>query len=223
MGARPFPTTTDINFGALSRIDVPEFAFYLCFSRWCARVGAMLYDAHHWSHGELSDINVCGLFPPLPCSHLPHTMMAPPSSCRISGVFSLSEGSRNTEPSYYATYLSALEFTDDEKFINISIRKFTTSSDILYTDNSFVFVVAKAVLPAGGDGMLDSIHCVPFTSPPEGYPPEPTHTAFVTGTVSGVNDNGSIRSFTLTTSEYVCDEWHSFNIRFVFHQVYLAL
>lgn len=147
--------------------------------------------------------------------HPPHTM-APLSSCFISGVFSLSEGSRSTEPGYYATYLSALEFIDDKKFINISIRKFTASTDILYTDDSFVFMVAKAALPAGGDGMLDSIYCTPFISPPTGFqschPLEPTHTAFVTGTVSSVNNSGSTRSFTLTTSEYVRDERRTFNV-----------
>lgn len=152
-----------------------------------------------------------------PPSRPPYTMA--PSSCLISGVFSLSEGSRNTEPGYYATYLSALDFTDDENFINVSVRKFTASADILYADDSFVFMVAKAALPAGGDGMLDSIHCTPFKSPSEGFelyhPPEPTHTAFVTGTISGIDNSGSTRSFTLTTSEYVRDERRTFNLRFV--------
>ena len=145
--------------------------------------------------------------------------MAPLSSCHISGVFSLSGGSRNAEPTYYAQYLSALEFTDDNKFINVSIRKFTPSADILYADGSFVFMVAKAVLPVGGDGMLDSIYCTPFKSDPDTFqsflPPEPTHTAFITGTVSSVGSNGSTRSFTLTVSEYVRDERRTFDIRFV--------
>jgi hypothetical protein len=142
-----------------------------------------------------------------------------PASCLISGIFSLSEGSRNTEPSYYATYLSALDFTDDAKFINVSVRKFTASTDVLYEDDSFVFMVAKAALPAGGDGMLDPIHCTPFKSPSEGFQPyhpsEPTHTAFVTGTINNVNNSGPIRSFTLTTSEYVRDERRTFNVWFV--------
>jgi len=149
--------------------------------------------------------------------------MAPPSSCHISGFFALSEGSRNTEPSYYATYLSALEFADDDMFINASIRKFTTSADILYAEGTFVFLVAKATFPAGEDAMLDSIYCTPFVSPPEGfkmcYPPGPTHTVSVTGTVSDVNTTGSIRSFALTTSEYVRDERRTFIVRFVSSQV----
>ena len=140
-----------------------------------------------------------------------------PSSCLISGVFPLSEGSRNVDPSYYATYLSALEFIDDKNFINVSIRKYTASTDSLYVDDSFVFMVVKAALPAGGDGMLDSIHCIPFVSPSGGfqpcYPSESTHTAFVTGTINSVDNTEPIRSFTLATSEYVRDERCTFDIR----------
>ena len=136
--------------------------------------------------------------------------MAPLLFCHILGVFSLSGGSHNTEPTYYAQYLSALEFTDDNKFINISIHKFTPSADILYADGSFVFMVAKAILPVGGDGMLDSIYCTPFKSSPDTFqsslPPKPMYTVFITGTVSSIGSNGSTRPFTLTVSEYVCDE-----------------
>ena len=157
---------------------------------------------------------------PILRSHPPHTM-APSSSCHIAGVFSLSEGSRNTDPSYYTTYLSALDFTDDEKFINVSIRKYTAPADILYADDSFVFMVAKAALPAGADGMLDSIYCTPFVPPPDGLqeclPPDPVHTAFITGTVTSTGYNsGSVRSFILTASEYVRDERRTFTVRFVF-------
>lgn len=76
------------------------------------------------------------------------------------------------------TYLSALEFPDDKRFINVSIRKYTVSTDTLYPDDSFVFMVAKAALPAGWDGLLDAIQCVPFTFPSEGFqlcpPSKPT-------------------------------------------------
>jgi len=158
---------------------------------------------------------VRGSAPPPP--YPPHEMA--PSSCLISGVFPLSEGTRNADPSYYATYLSALEFINDERFINVSIRKYTASSDDLYADDSFVFMVAKAALPAGGAGMLDPIHLTPFISPPEGlhsyYPPEPTHIASITGTVSSTDDSGPTRSFTLATSEYVRDERRTFNVWFV--------
>ena len=154
-----------------------------------------------------------------PFSQHPPLVMAPLSSCHILGIFSLSGGSRNTEPTYYVQYLSALEFTDDNKFINVSICKFTPSTDILYADDSFVFMVAKAVLPVGGDGMLDSIYCTPFKSSLDTFqsslPPEPTHTAFITGTVSSVGSSGPTRSFTLTASEYVRDERRTFDIRFV--------
>ena len=143
-----------------------------------------------------------------------------PASCLISGIFPLSHGSRNTDPSYYATYLSALEFINNDDFINVSVRKYTASTDLLFPDNSFVFMVTKAALPARGDGMLDSIHCTPFLSPSEGfescYPPEPTHTAFIIGTISSIDNSGLTRSFTLTTSEYVCNEQCTFNIRYVY-------
>ena len=125
------------------------------------------------------------------------------------------------DPAYYAQYLSALEFPDDSKFINVSIRKFTPSVEDLHADGSLVFLVAKAAFPPGGDGMLDSIYCTPFR-PLEGFaealPPEPTHIAFVTGVVSDVSDvdsSGASRSFTLTTSEYVRDLRRAFEIRCV--------
>ena len=222
MDAQDFLTSTNINRrGVLDLQSAPNLHLGLCFSRWCAR---MLHRMTQSTMGtwHASGYKCMHTVSPLPRPHPLHTM-APPSSCHISGVFSLSDGSRSTEPSYYATYLSALEFIDDEKFINVSVRKFTASTDTLYTDDSFVFLVAKAVLPAGEDGMLDSIYCTPFVSPPEGFesfhPPGPTHTASVTGTVSSVNTNGSTRSFTLTTSEYVRDERRTFTVRFVSPQI----
>jgi len=152
--------------------------------------------------------------------------MAPLSSCHISGVFSLSDGSRDTDPAYYAQYLSALEFHDSDKFINVSIRKFTPSVEALHADGSLVFLVAKAAFPPGDDGMLDSIYCAPFRPIAEdldqALPFEPTHIAFVTGVVSDVSDVGSsgistgvTKSFTLTASEYVRDVRRAFEIRYV--------
>jgi len=148
-----------------------------------------------------------------------------PSSCLIAGVFPLSDGTRTTDPNYYATYLSALEFTGTNgAYINVSVRKYTGPAETVFPDDSFVFMVAKAALPPGEDGMLDPLHCTPFGSPQDGfypyYPPEPTHTAFVTGTVSCVSNDGPIRSFTLETSEYVCNERRTFNIRFVSPQIF---
>jgi len=116
-------------------------------------------------------------------------------------------------------YLSALEFSNIEQFINVSIRKFTASTENLLEDDTFVFMVAKAALPTGEDGMLDSIYCTPFIPPPEGfqqcYPPQPTHTMFITGTVTKAETIGPTRSFTLGVSEYVRDERRTFNIRYV--------
>ena len=147
--------------------------------------------------------------------------MAPLSSCHICGVFSLSEGSREAGATYYARYLSALQFHDDSKYINVSIRKFTPTTEALHTDNSLVFLTAKAALLPGDDGMLDSIHCTPFR-PLEGLgealPLEPTHIAFVTGVVSNIGDVGSsgvTRSFTITASEYVRDLRRAFEIWYV--------
>lgn len=160
--------------------------------------------------------------------------MPPLSSCHISGIFSLSEGSRNIEPAYYAQYTSDLDFfdekeslSDEKKSLNVSVRKFTPSSDALYADDSVVFMVAKAALPAGEDAMLDSIYCTPFEPLPEGlelslpegfdpsFPPDPTHTAFVTGTVNRVNNGESTKTFTLNVSEYVRDGRRTFDVRSV--------
>ena len=130
--------------------------------------------------------------------------------------FSHSDGARNSDPQYYTTYLSALDFIDPDKFLNISIRKYTAPADALYADGTFVYVVAKAALPTGGDGMLDPIHCTPFQSSlTDDIPLDPTHVAFITGTVDSTSSDGSIRSFTLAVTEYVRDEWRAFNVRFV--------
>jgi len=148
--------------------------------------------------------------------------MAPLSSCLISGIFSLSDGSRDTDLSYYVQYLSAVEFHDETKYINVSIRKFTPSAEALHADGSLVFLVAKAAFPPGDGGMLDSIYCVPFRpieDLDQALPVEPTHVAFVTGVVSNVGNvsgSGVNRSFTLTVSEYVRDLRRAFEIRYVF-------
>ena len=56
-------------------------------------------------------------------------------------------------------------------------------------------------------GILDSVHCVPFTPPPEGfgtcYTSAPTHTISVTRTVTCVSTTGSTQSFTLVSCT-----WH---------------
>lgn len=175
------------------------------------------YDAHTTlvARRTFSNINSGPVFPHI----ITHgTAMAPPSSCLISGIFTLSDGSRNSDLQYYTTYLSALDFVDPDKFLNISIRKYTAPADALYADGTFVYVVAKAALPGGDDGMLDPIHCTPFQFPlGDNIPPDPTHVAFITGTINSTSDNGSVRSFTLAVSEYVRDERRHFSVRFVPH------
>ena len=70
------------------------------------------------------------------------------------------------------------------------------------------------------NGMLDSIYCTPFNlsdGVQSFLPPDPTHTAFVTGKVTSVDiSEPATRSFTLTVSEYVRDECCTFDIRSVF-------
>ena len=71
----------------------------------------------------------------------------PPVSFLV--FFSLSEWSCNMELSYYATYLFALNFPNNEKFINIPVHKFIMSTDALYPDDSSIFMVVKAALLSG--------------------------------------------------------------------------
>jgi len=160
------------------------------------------------------------LGPPIPDLPLLTQSMAPASSFLISGVFFLSDGTRSVNPSYYTHYLSALDFLDADHFINISIRKYTPPSEPPYADETIVFLVAKAALPAGEDGMLDVIHCAPFQLSWDNFkdclPPIPTHTASVTGTISATNNLGSTRSFTISVSEYVRDERRGFTVQSVF-------
>ena len=150
----------------------------------------------------------------------------PLASCHISGIFSLSDGFRQTDPSYYTEYLSSLEFPVDSKFINVSVRKFTPTSEALLPDNTCVFMVAKAALPAGRDGLLDSIYCTPFNPHTNGSEQamtiDPTHTAFVTGTVRSVNVGGPMKSFVLTTGEFVRGEQRTFDIRCVLFYLLLT-
>jgi len=155
---------------------------------------------------------------PLPLTNL---TMSPPSACLISGIFALSDGSRDPSTRYRATYLSALNFPDPKEFINISIRAYTGLTDTLYEDGSLVFIVAKAALLAGEDGLLDAIHYVPFGSFSDSEDPPPpvssTPTAFVAGTVVSVDNSlPASRLITLNTSEYIRDQRRAFHVRFVF-------
>ena len=147
----------------------------------------------------------------------------PLPSCHISGIFSLSGGYRRAETSRCAEYLSALESPINHASFNISVRKFAPFSGALLEDNSFVFMVAKAALPAGEDGMLDSVICVPFDSPSERpITFRPTQTAFVTGALREVDRIGPIRIITLTTLEYVHGEQQTFDVRFVLSLIDLS-
>ena len=143
--------------------------------------------------------------------------MAPPSSCIISGVFSLFDGSRDSNTRYHASYFSPLDSTDTSTPINVSIRKYTALADPIYQEGSLAFIVAKAALITGEDILLDSIHCAPFDPSVEALPADLSQTAFVAGTVSAVDDSmPARRSFTLAVSEYVRDERRAFHVRFVF-------
>ena len=143
--------------------------------------------------------------------------MAPPSSCIISGVFSLFDGSRDPNTRYHVTYFSPLDSADTSIPVNVSVRKYTALVDPIYEEGSLVFVIGKAALSAGGDILLDSIHCASFDPSVEALPADLTHTAFIAGLVSAVDDSlPARRSFTLAVSEYVRDERRAFHVRFVF-------
>ena len=146
-----------------------------------------------------------------------YNTMAPPSSCIISGVFSLFDGSRDSNTRYHATYFSPLDSADPSTPVNISIRKYTPLVDPIYEEGSLVFIVGKAALFTGEDIVLDSIHCTSFNPSVEALPGDLTHTAFVAGVVSAVDDSmPARRSFTLSVSEYVHDERRAFHVWFVF-------
>ena len=61
--------------------------------------------------------------------------------------------------------------------------------DPIYQEGSLVFIITKAALLLGGDILLDTIHCAPFDPLVEALPSNLSHTVFVAGTVSAV-DNG---------------------------------
>jgi hypothetical protein len=149
----------------------------------------------------------------LPVPLAKHTM-APPSSFVISGIFSLSEGIRNTEQRHYVDYLSAIDFIDPDDFLNVSVRKYTTLAEPLHEDHALVFMVAKGALPvADSEGMLDTIYCAPFESSPVD---NVTHVAHVAGIVTSVSNNDTMtRSFTLSVTEYVRGERRTFPVMFV--------
>jgi hypothetical protein len=164
----------------------------------------------------------CFQFPPI-AHRITRRKMAPASSFVISGIFFLSDGTRSTSPSYYATYQSALDFLDTDDFIGVSVRKYTPPSEPLYANETVVFLVAKAVLPAGEDAMLDAIHCTPFQLSwddcKDCLPLIPTCTASVTGTIGAITNVGSIRFFAVNASEYVRDERRGFTVQLVFSTI----
>ena len=150
--------------------------------------------------------------------------MAPPSSCIISGVFSLFDGSRDSNTRYHATYFSPLDSADTSAPFSVSIRKYTALADPIYPEGSLVFIVAKAALLIGEDIPLDSIHCASFDPSVESLPGDLCHTAVVAGTVSAVDDSvPARRSFTLAVSEYVRDERRAFHVRFVIDTIFFTL
>ena len=188
---------------------------------------ARLKLLHHMTHkpsrsrGGIFDICMYASLSSVPPHPHRSLQMAPASSFLISGIFFLSEGARSTSPSYYVNYLSALDFINSKQFINISIRKYTPPSEPIQPNETIVFLVAKAALPAGEEGMLDAVHCTPFQLSWEDFkdclPLIPTHTTSAVGTIGPVHTNtGSTRSFTINVSEYVRDKCRGFTVRFVF-------
>jgi len=151
--------------------------------------------------------------------------MVPLLSCIISGVFSLFDGSCDSNTQYHATYFSPLDSANTSTPINVSIRKYMALVDPIYREGSLVFIVAKAALLLSEDGediLLDTIHCASFDPSVEALPGDLSHTVFVAGTVSAVDDSiPARRSFTLAISEYICDERRAFHVRFVFDATFL--
>ena len=142
--------------------------------------------------------------------------MAPPSSFLISGIFALSGGDRHPDQRHYTNYLSSIDFVNPNDFLNVSIRKYTPLAESLYEDQTLAFVVAKAILPADEEGMLDAIYCAQFeSSVADHLPQNPTHIAHAAGIVTSV-DNGVItRTFTLSVSEYVRSERRNFSVKYI--------
>jgi hypothetical protein len=142
--------------------------------------------------------------------------MTHPSSFLIAGVFDLSDGLRSTDTRYYTTYLSAITFVDQPGSHNVSIRKYTATSEHLYDNGTLVYLVAKAALPTNSDGTLDSIYCVPFGSSSEDIlPSDSTNTAFVTGTVTSADGTLPTHTFTVSATEYVRGDSRISHLRFV--------
>ena len=84
--------------------------------------------------------------------------------------------------------------------------------------------IAKAALLTGEDILMDSIHCASFDPLVEALPGDLTHTAFIAGVVSAVDDSMPTRRFfILAISEYVHDECHAFHVWFVFDSPFVLL
>ena len=74
-------------------------------------------------------------------------MMAPPSSRIIPRVFSLFDGSRDSNARYYTTYFSPLDSTNTSIPANVSICKYMVLVNPIYQEGSLAFIVTKAVCP----------------------------------------------------------------------------
>ena len=152
-----------------------------------------------------------------PRDYHPSCTMIPFSSCIVTGVFYLTSPKRGGN---CATYLSAIDFPSNTEdcAINIAIKKYTHTSQPLFVNGTFVFLVAKAFLPPGEEGTLDALVCTSFQPSEEGgfqqsYSANPAHTAIVTGKVVEGDSKG--RSFTLSATEYVQGLRRTFSVRYV--------
>lgn len=119
--------------------------------------------------------------------------------------------------SYYKSAISCLSGTS----IQAEIRNYSPPNDTLYPDDTVVFVIAKAAFCNGTSFLLDIIHMLPFGGDPRsdsyeaGIPNFTCPYVLALGTViaHGPTNVEGVRSFTLSSTEYVRDRAQAFTLR----------
>lgn len=136
--------------------------------------------------------------------------MAPPTSFVTTGVFCLSHGSHPHEGGCYASYLSAIDFVDLEGYLSVSIRRHAVAEEWLFENKTPVPMTARAVLPIGQEGMLETIYSSRSSCERKDLPSIANNAAFVAGTM--VKNNLQDGELTLSGSELFSGERRVFTV-----------
>jgi hypothetical protein len=174
-----------------------------------------------------------------------------PVSCIIIGLFSVRNGSRLSTARatgstvYHQQYLTAVSCTNGQR-IQASLRAYSPPGDQTLTDETVIFLIAKAVFPKAQDAILEAIRMFPFPGDPlsdsyqVNYFSSHNHLSYTyvaqdqlpdftvpviigLGHVSGshrvLSDGHSSRAFPITVGDYIQNSIQTCTIECVFYDL----